>query len=103
MKKLTQPVPREEESDRTDWVTRCIPVRPAALLVAKSSEPKRFELTGPTALTGDSIGSVFADLVLAYGSLVYFVPFVAGLALAALIPLEQFRQIAIAMALGDDH
>jgi RND superfamily putative drug exporter len=161
----------------------------------------RFELAGETALTGDSIGSVFADLgrialaimvvtlvllalflrsllapvyllaasvlavfatlgltiligqhVLGYGSLVYFVPFAAGVllvslgsdynvfvvgriweearrrpvadavaiaapeasraittagvalaasfAMLALIPLEQFRQIAIAMALG---
>ena len=161
----------------------------------------RFELAGETALTGDSIGSVFADLgrialaimlvtlvllalflrsllapvyllaasvlavfatlgltiligqhVLGYGSLVYFVPFAAGVllvslgsdynvfvvgriweearrrpvadavaiaapeasraittagvalaasfAMLAVIPLEQFRQIAIAMALG---
>jgi len=161
----------------------------------------RFELAGQTALTGDSIGSVFADLsrvalaimvvtlvllalflrsllapvyllaasvlavfatlglviligqdILGYGSLVYFVPFAAGVllvslgsdynvfvvgriweearrrpvrdavavaapqasraittagvalaasfAMLALIPLEQFRQIAIAMALG---
>ena len=161
----------------------------------------RFEVAGETALTGDSIGSVFADLgrialaimlvtlallalflrsllapvyllvasvlavfaalgltiligqdVLGYGSLVYFVPFAAGvllvslgsdynvfvvgriweearsrpvadavavaapqasraittagvalaasLAMLAVIPLEQFRQIAIAMALG---
>ena len=161
----------------------------------------RFELAGQTALTGDSISSVFADLgrialaimlvtlvllalflrsllapvyllaasvlavfatlgltmligqhVLGYGSLVYFVPFAAGVllvslgsdynvfvvgriweearhrpvadavavaapeasraittagvalaasfAMLALIPLEQFRQIAIAMALG---
>ncbi len=107
----------------------------------------RFELAGQTALAGDSIGSVFADLsrvalaimavtlvllalflrsllapvyllaasVLAvfatlglaivigqhlfgYASLVYFVPFAAGV--LAVIPLEQFRQIAIAMALG---
>ncbi len=161
----------------------------------------RFELGGQTALTGDSIGSVFADLgrvalaimavtlvllalflrsllapvyllaasvlavfatlgltigigqhILGYGSLVYFVPFAAGVllvslgsdynvfvvgriweearrrpvadavavavpqasraittagvalaasfAMLAVIPLEQFRQIAIAMALG---
>jgi putative drug exporter of the RND superfamily len=161
----------------------------------------RFELAGETALTGDSIGSVFADLdrvalaimavtlvllalflrsllapvyllaasvlavfatlgltigigqhILGYGSLVYFVPFAAGVllvslgsdynvfvvgriweearrrpvadavavavpqasraittagvalaasfAMLAVIPLEQFRQIAIAMALG---
>jgi RND superfamily putative drug exporter len=161
----------------------------------------RFELAGQTALTGDSIGSVFADLgrvalaimavtlvllalflrsllapvyllaasvlavfatlgltiligqdILGYGSLVYFVPFAAGVllvslgsdynvfvvgriweearrrpvrdavavaapqasraittagvalaasfAMLAVIPLEQFRQIAIAMALG---
>jgi RND superfamily putative drug exporter len=161
----------------------------------------RFELAGQTALTGDSIGSVFADLgrvalaimavtlvllalflrsllapvyllaasvlavfatlgltiligqdILGYGSLVYFVPFAAGVLLVSLgsdynvfvvgriweearrrpvrdavavaapqasraittagvalaasfgmlavIPLEQFRQIAIAMALG---
>ncbi len=161
----------------------------------------RFELAGETALTGDSIGSVFADLgrialaimlvtlvllalflrsllapfyllaasvlavfatlgltiligqeLLGYGSLVYFVPFAAGVllvslgsdynvfvvgriweearrrpvadavavaapeasraittagvalaasfAMLAVIPLEQFRQIAIAMALG---
>ena len=161
----------------------------------------RYELAGQTALTGDSIGSIFADLgrialaimlvtlallalflrsllapvyllaasvlavfatlgltiligqtVLGYGSLVYFVPFAAGVllvslgsdynvfvvgriweearrrpvadavaiaapeasraittagvalaasfAMLALIPLEQFRQIAIAMALG---
>jgi putative drug exporter of the RND superfamily len=161
----------------------------------------RFELAGETALTGDSIGSVFADLgrvalaimvvtlvllalflrsllapvyllaasvlavfatlgltiaigqhILGYGSLVYFVPFAAGVllvslgsdynvfvvgriweearrqpvadavavaapqasraittagvalaasfAILAVIPLEQFRQIAIAMALG---
>ncbi len=107
----------------------------------------RFELAGQTALAGDSIGSVFADLsrvalaimavtlvllalflrsllapvyllaasVLAvfatlglaivigqhlfgYASLVYFVPFAARV--LAVIPLEQFRQIAIAMALG---
>jgi RND superfamily putative drug exporter len=161
----------------------------------------RFELAGQTALTGDSIGSVFADLgrvalaivavtlvllvlflrsllapvyllaasvlavfatlgltigigqhILGYGSLVYFVPFAAGVllvslgsdynvfvvgriweearrrpvadavavatpqasraittagvalaasfAMLAVIPLEQFRQIALAMALG---
>jgi RND superfamily putative drug exporter len=161
----------------------------------------RFELAGQTALTGDSIGSVFADLgrvalaimavtlvllalflrsllapvyllaasvlavfatlgltigigqhILGYGTLVYFVPFAAGVllvslgsdynvfvvgriweearrrpvadavavavpqasraittagvalaasfAMLAVIPLEQFRQIAIAMALG---
>jgi putative drug exporter of the RND superfamily len=161
----------------------------------------RFELAGETALTGDSIGSVFADLgrvalaimavtlvllalflrsllapvyllaasvlavfatvgltigigqhILGYGSLVYFVPFAAGVllvslgsdynvfvvgriweearrrpvpdavaaatpqasraittagvalaasfAMLAVIPLEQFRQIALAMALG---
>jgi len=161
----------------------------------------RYELAGQTALTGDSIGSVFADLgrvalaimvvtllllalflrsllapvyllaasvlavfatlgltiligqdILGYGSLVYFVPFAAGVllvslgsdynvfvvgriweearrrpvrdavavaapqasraittagvalaasfAMLAIIPLEQFRQIAIAMALG---
>ena len=161
----------------------------------------RFELGGQTALTGDSIGSVFADLgrvalaimvvtlvllalflrsllapvyllaasvlavfatlgltigigqhILGYGSLVYFVPFAAGVllvslgsdynvfvvgriweearrrpvadavavavpqasraittagvalaasfAMLAVIPLEQFRQIALAMALG---
>jgi RND superfamily putative drug exporter len=161
----------------------------------------RFELAGETALTGDSIGSVFADLgrvalaimavtlvllalflrsllapvyllaasvlavfatlgltiligqeILGFGSLVYFVPFAAGVllvslgsdynvfvvgriweearrrpvadavavavpqasraittagvalaasfAMLAVIPLEQFRQIAIAMALG---
>ena len=161
----------------------------------------RFELAGQTALTGDSIGSVFADLgrvalaimvvtlvllalflrsllapvyllaasvlavfatlgltiligqdILGYGSLVYFVPFAAGVllvslgsdynvfvvgriweearrrpvrdavavaapqasraittagvalaasfAMLAVIPLEQFRQLAIAMALG---
>jgi RND superfamily putative drug exporter len=157
----------------------------------------RYEMAGQTALTGDSIGSVFADLgrvalaimavtlvllvlflrsllapvyllaasvlavfatlgltigigqhILGYGSLVYFVPFAAGVllvslgsdynvfvvgriweearrrpvavaapqasraittagvalaasfAMLAVIPLEQFRQIALAMALG---
>ncbi len=164
----------------------------------------RFEVAGETALTGDSISSIFADLgrialaimlvtlvllalflrsllapvyllaasilavfaalgvtwlisqdILGYGSLVYFVPFAAGVllvslgsdynvfvvgriweearrrpvpdavavaapqasraittagvalaasfAMLAVIPLEQFRQIAVAMAAGVDH
>jgi RND superfamily putative drug exporter len=172
-----------------------------ALARAAGLPGARFELAGQTALTGDSIGSVFADLgrvalaimavtlallalflrsllaplyllassvlavfatlgltigigqsILGYGSLVYFVPFAAGVllislgsdynvfvvgriweearrrpvadavavaapqasraittagvalaasfAMLAVIPLEQFRQIAIAMALG---
>src|SRR5689334_18837766 len=172
-----------------------------ALARAAGLRGARFELAGQTALTGDSIGSVFADLgrvalaimvvtlvllalflrsvlapayllaasvlavfatlglviligqdLLGYGSLVYFVPFAAGVllvslgsdynvfvvgriweearrrpvrdavavaapqasraittagvalaasfAMLAVIPLEQFRQIAIAMALG---
>ena len=172
-----------------------------ALARAAGLRGARFELAGQTALTGDSIGSVFADLgrvalaimvvtlvllalflrsllapvyllaasvlavfatlgltigigqhILGYGSLVYFVPFAAGVllvslgsdynvfvvgriweearrrpvadavavavpqasraittagvalaasfAMLAVIPLEQFRQIAIAMALG---
>jgi RND superfamily putative drug exporter len=172
-----------------------------ALARAAGLRGARFELAGQTALTGDSIGSVFADLgrvalaimavtlvllalflrsllapvyllaasvlavfatlgltigigqhILGYGSLVYFVPFAAGVllvslgsdynvfvvgriweearrrpvadavavaapqasraittagvalaasfAMLAVIPLEQFRQIALAMALG---
>ena len=172
-----------------------------ALARAAGLPGARFELAGETALTGDSIGSVFADLgrvalaimavtlvllalflrsllapvyllaasvlavfatlgltiligqeILGFGSLVYFVPFAAGVllvslgsdynvfvvgriweearrrpvadavavavpqasraittagvalaasfAMLAVIPLEQFRQIAIAMALG---
>ena len=172
-----------------------------ALARAAGLRGARFELAGQTALTGDSIGSVFADLgrvalaimavtlvllvlflrsllapvyllaasvlavfatlgltigigqhILGYGSLVYFVPFAAGVLLVSLgsdynvfvvgriweearrrpvadavavatpqasraittagvalaasfvmlavIPLEQFRQIALAMALG---
>ena len=172
-----------------------------ALARAAGLRDARFELAGQTALTGDSIGSVFADLgrvalaimavtlvllalflrsllapvyllaasvlavfatlgltigigqhILGYGSLVYFVPFAAGVllvslgsdynvfvvgriweearrrpvadavavaapqasraittagvalaasfAMLAVIPLEQFRQIALAMALG---
>jgi RND superfamily putative drug exporter len=172
-----------------------------ALARAAGLRGVRFELAGQTALTGDSIGSVFADLgrvalaimtvtlvllalflrsllapvyllaasvlavfatlgltigigqhILGYGSLVYFVPFAAGVllvslgsdynvfvvgriweearrrpvadavavatpqasraittagvalaasfAMLAVIPLEQFRQIALAMALG---
>ena len=172
-----------------------------ALARAAGLPGARFELAGQTALTGDSIGSVFADLgrvalaimavtlvllalflrsllapvyllaasvlavfatlgltiligqeILGFGSLVYFVPFAAGVllvslgsdynvfvvgriweearrrpvadavavavpqasraittagvalaasfAMLAVIPLEQFRQIAIAMALG---
>ena len=172
-----------------------------ALARAAGLRGARFELAGQTALTGDSIGSVFADLgrvalaimavtlvlltlflrsllapvyllaasvlavfatlgltiaigqhLLGYGSLVYFVPFAAGVllvslgsdynvfvvgriweearrrpvadavavaapqasraittagvalaasfAMLAVIPLEQFRQIALAMALG---
>jgi RND superfamily putative drug exporter len=174
---------------------------PPALARAAGLRDARFELAGQTALTGDSIGSVFADLgrvalaimavtlvllalflrsllapvyllaasvlavfatlgltigigqhILGYGSLVYFVPFAAGVllvslgsdynvfvvgriweearrrpvadavavatpqasraittagvalaasfAMLAVIPLEQFRQIALAMALG---
>jgi len=172
-----------------------------ALARAAGLRGARFELAGQTALTGDSIGSVFADLgrvalaivavtlvllalflrsvlapvyllaasvlavfatlgltigigqhILGYGSLVYFVPFAAGVllvslgsdynvfvvgriweearrrpvadavavatpqasraittagvalaasfAMLAVIPLQQFRQIALAMALG---
>jgi RND superfamily putative drug exporter len=183
--------------DRVQQLQRDLP----ALARTAGLPGARFELGGQTALTGDSIGSVFADLgrvalaimavtlvllalflrsllapvyllaasvlavfatlgltigigqhILGYGSLVYFVPFAAGVllvslgsdynvfvvgriweearrrpvadavavavpqasraittagvalaasfAMLAVIPLEQFRQIAIAMALG---
>src|SRR6185312_15990360 len=64
-----------------------------ALARAAGLRGVRFELAGQTALTGDSIGSVFAALgltigigqhILGYGSLVYFVPFAAGVLLVSL-------------------